>query len=148
MKNYHSTHFTKGETIWCLARVPAPVSTGVLVRSHLTNGTGTIGTGYDLQVFDLTAGERSSAPATPIAAHTVEGGDEEDVMETGLVDDNWWKGGGDGYTFRDSNGVELANPVGGHVYRLVYLLNTIDYGQVPLVFDMTCDGHEGTVTPA
>ena len=145
MRNIYRGHFTKGETIWPIARVPLPDGT-LLVRGGVSNGTSTKGTGYDRYVYDLTAGTRASAPATAIM--TTEGGDEEDVMEVGPAEtnDDWWKGGGAGYSFRDINGVDLASPVGGHTYRIVYLLNTNSFGQIPLVFDMTCDGHEAAVS--
>ena len=142
MRNHSTTSFTKGDTIWPVARVPAPVVGGVLVRSHLTNGTGTKGTGYDRYVYDITAGGIGGTPATAIL--TTEGGNEEDVMQTVITNDEWWQGGGSGYTFRDTLGVDIpvANVFGGHTYRIVYLLNTIDFGQRVLVWNKTCEGHE------
>jgi len=144
MKNHYKGSFSKGETIWPVARVPAPDADGLLVAGDLITGDTTKGTGYDRYVYDLTAGERTGAPAT--ALQTEEGGTVADVMESALVNDGWWQGGGNGYTFRDSNGVDLADPQGGHVYRIVYFLNTTSYGQFVLVWDMTCQGHESTIS--
>jgi len=139
MRNYYKDHFTKGEIIWPIAYVPAPDGTDVITGTLIV-GTGSAGTGYDRYVYDLTAGERASAPATAI--DTIEGGNRAEVMQGAVTTGGHWKKGGIGYTFRDQNGVDIPTPVGAHTYRIVYLLNTTDFGAIPLVWDMTCDGHE------
>lgn len=148
MRNYSASEFNKGETIWPVARVPAPVSGNLLLDTHLVAGDTTKGTGYDRYVYDLTAGGRSSDPSTAIATLTVEGGTVSDVMMSAITNDEWWTGGGSGYTFRDTNGVDIpaANLAGGHTYRIVYFLNTTNYGQVVLVWDKTCVGHPASVS--
>lgn len=145
MKNHVASPFILGETIWPVARVPAPVSGGVLIQSHLTSAGGK-GTGYDRYVYDLGSGTRTASPATAIASLTVEGGNANVVMQTAITNDEWWQGGGSGYTFRDTAGVDIpvANLAGGHLYRIVYFLNTTSYGQIVLVWDKTCEGHEST----
>jgi len=143
MKNHYKGSFSKGETIWPVARVPAPDADGLLVAGDVTN--------YDRYVYDLTAGERTGAPATALQSEVA--GTTADVMETALANDGWWHGGGNGYTFRDgartsssSVGVVIADPQGGHVYRIVYYLNTTAYGRITLVWDMTCEGHEAIIS--
>ncbi len=137
-RTYTDTFF-EGETVWPIGRIEKPDGT-LLVEADLTTGTGSAGTGYDRYVYNLAQGGSSSTPATAVSSTL--GGTASDVLETALTNDGWWKGGGDGYTFRDTNGY-VPTVSGGEVVKIVYHLNTTSFGTIKAVFLYNCEGDEG-----